>query len=106
MWSGTSTQLEMVEGDYGLALPFTISGVTFGENDSLKFTFKRTRNGEIVLEKNFNGITDNTVSLELTESESALFKPGMYVFSLDWYQSGSFLGNVISNGVFKVVDKA
>lgn len=106
MWSGRATQLKMVEGDWGLALPFTVSGVMMGENDSLRFTFKKTVNGDTVLEKTFDGITDNTVQLTFSQEESALFTPGTYVFALDWYQDGSFLGNIIDNGSLKVVDKA
>lgn len=106
MWSGTATRLQMVEGDFGLALPFTVSGIELGASDCLKFTFKKSTNGSTILEKAFEGITDNTVRLEFTEEESALFSPGAYVFSLDWYQAGDFLGNIIDNGSLRVVDKA
>jgi len=106
MWSGTAERLQMVEGDYGLELPFTVSGIALGAGDCLKFTFKRSRNNETILEKTFEGITDNTVQLAFTAEESALFSPGSYVFALDWYHEGSFLGNIIDNGALKVVDKA
>lgn len=106
MWGGTYSDLRMTEGDYGLGLPFTITGVTLGANDSLKFVFKQRKNGTIILEKTYNGISENTVNLEFSEAESALFKPGKYVYSLDWYQDGSFLGNIIESGSLKVGDKA
>ena len=106
MWAGTYNRLEMCEGDYGIALPFAVSGAQLGNSDTLKFTFKQKRNGTTVLEKTYNGITNNTVYLEFTEAESALLVPGCYVFSLDWYQDGSFLCNIIENGILKVGDKA
>lgn len=106
MWGGTSSRLRMVEGDWGIELPFTITGAELGASDSLKFTFKKNTNGEPIIEKVYDGITDNTVRLVFTQAESALLTPGAYVFSLDWYQDGSFLGNLIDNGTLKVVDKA
>jgi hypothetical protein len=42
----------------------------------------------------------------LTEEESALFRVGDYVYSIDWYQDGSFMGNLIKCAAFKVVEKA
>lgn len=106
MWGGTYSDLRMTEGDFGLALPFTITGFTLGANDSLKFTFKQRKNGAVLLEKTYDSITENTVNLEFTEEESALFKPGSFAYSLDWYQDGSFLCNIIESGILKVGDKA
>lgn len=107
MWSGTINNLGMTEGDYGVALTVTISGATLGEHDSLRFTFKKTRNAaEVILTKEYASITQNTVELSFTEAESALFHPGGYVFALDWYQDGSFMCNLVENGSLRVGDKA
>lgn len=105
-WNVTNHALSMTEGDYGIALPVEIKGTTLGAQDSIKLTFKTAVNGDEILSKDFNGITDNTVSLELTEEESALFSVGSYVYCLDWYQNGSFMCNIIPSAQFKVVDKA
>lgn len=106
MWSGTNPAwIEMTEGDWGVALPFTVAGATLGESDVLKFTFKDKANGETVLVKEYGSIVRNTVALELTETESELFTPGVYHYTLDWYQDGSFLCCVVSDGILKVVDK-
>ena len=85
----------MAEGDYGIELPVTISGTTMSASDTLKF-----------LEKEYAGNAQNTVNLVLTETESEMFTPKNYVYRLDWYQSGSFMCNVIPESIFKVVDKA
>ena len=96
----------MCEDDFGIQLPITVNGVTLTNADSLRLTFKNIVNGNTILVKEFDSITDNTVNLELTEAESALFPVGSYVYSLDWYQNGLFLCNIIPSASFKVVDKA
>lgn len=106
MWDASGLQIQMAEGDFGVALPVIISGAELGANDSLKFLFKTAKNGALILEKDFDGITDNTVQVEFTEAESALFPIGKYVYSLDWYQDGNFLCNIIPVASFTVVDKA
>lgn len=105
-WNVTGQNLSMAEGDYGIALPIEISGVTLGQQDSIKITFKTAVNGDEVFAKEFDGIVDNTISLELTEGESALLPVGSYVYCLDWYQSGNFMCNIIPSASLKVVDKA
>lgn len=105
-WNVNSQNLSMAEGDFGIALPVEIGGVTLGAQDSIKLTFKTAVNGEEILSKEFDGIIDNTVSLELTEEETALLPVGTYVYSLDWYQSGNFMCNIIPYASLRVVDKA
>ena len=106
MWAVSGQNLSMAEGDYGVQLPITINGTELTLSDSIKVTFKTAKNGETILEKDFSSILNNTINLELTESESALFKVGAYVYSLDWYQNGVFQCNIIPCSIFKVVDKA
>ena len=106
MWAVSGYSLKMVEGDFGFQLPITIEGTTLTAEDCIKIEIKDKRNGETVLVKDFTNIEDNTFSLELTESESELLSVGFYVYNLDWYQSGRFLGNIITGATFKVVDKA
>ena len=105
MWAVKDNDIKMAEGDWGIELPITIGGITFTENDVLKFVFKDKMNGETILEKEFAPV-EGTINLVLTEAETALFQIGTYVYSLDWYQSGAFLCNIIPSAVFRVVDKA
>ena len=105
-WNVTNQNLTMAEGDYGIALPVEIIGVELDNQDSIKLTFKDEMNGDTILEKNYDGIVDNTISLEFTEEESALFPVGGYVYCLDWYQNGNFMCNIITSAQFRVVDKA
>ena len=106
MWQVSNQNLTMTEGDFGLQLPVTITGTQFAQDDEIKITIKDQLNGTVILEKVFTDIQKNTVTLELTEEESALFPVGQYVYSLDWYQDGAFMCNIIRLAQFKVVEKA
>lgn len=106
MWAVNGQALNMVEGDWGIKLPVTVNGTTFAANDELRLTFKTAVNGDTILTKTFADITGNTVDLELTEAESALFPVGTYVYAIDWFQDGAFMCNVIPFATFKVVEKA
>lgn len=103
MWACTGQNISMARGDFGIELPIVVSGATFGENDELRV--KITRNGETVLAKAFGNIQQNTVNLVLTEAETGLLPVGAYRFSLDWYQDGVFMCNVIESAGFRVVAK-
>ena len=106
MWSVSRNDLQMAEGDYGIQLPITVNGTTLTASDSLRVTIKSHKNGSTIVEKDYTNIVDNTINFELTAAESALLQVGVYVYSLDWYQHGLFLCNIIPLGLFKVVDKA
>lgn len=106
MWVVNGQELKMVEGDWGIELPITISGTTFSASDEVKFTLKKSVNGDVLLTKTFNNISQNTVNLELTEAESAALPVGKYVYVLDWYQNGAFMCNIIPDALFKVGEKA
>jgi len=106
MWAVNGNDLKMVEGDWGVELPITINGVTFSEHDEILLTVKDKLNGSTILTKTYANITQNTITLEFTEAESALLPVGGYVYSLDWYQDGAFLCNIIPLSQIKVVEKA
>lgn len=105
-WYVSGNDLQMAEGDYGVELPITISGMEFAAGDCVKLTIKTAKNGDVVLTRDFTTITQNTITLELTEAESALLTVGSYVYRLDAYQNGNYLNNIIPLASFKVVDVA
>ena len=105
MWVVNGSNLQMAEGDYGLTLPITIDGAELSTADTIKLTIKRTRNGDTVIEKDMTP-TDNTVNFVITATETAKLFVGVYVYSLDWYQNGVFMCNLVLCAPFKVVDKA
>lgn len=106
MWDASGINISMVEGDFGVGLPILIEGATLGANDSIMVKIKRKADGRLMLTKDFNSIQDNQIELILTEAETQQLRIGEYIYSLDWYQNGSFLCNVIPFGAFRVVDKA
>lgn len=106
MWNTMGQDLKMVEGDYGVNLPVTISGVQFGAGDEVKLTIKDAANGNTIIEKTYSNITDNTFMLVFTEAESALLTVGKYVYVMDWYEDGTFMCNIVTSATLRVVDKA
>lgn len=106
MFNVIGNEIQMIEGDFGLQLPVTISGTTLTASDEILFTIKKKLNGDTVLSKTFTDIVDNTFNLEITETETALLPVGNYVYSLDWYQDGAFMCNIIPLASFKVGEKA
>lgn len=106
MWEAQKTTIRMSEGDYGVALPFSVKGVTLTASDCIKFVFKDKPEGETLLTKEYTNIQNNVGNLMFTAAESALFEPGIYTYTMAWYQNGNFQCNVIENGVFKVGDVA
>lgn len=105
-WEVNGQNLSMAEGDYGVELPLTISGIDLGASDCIKISFKDKKNGDVILEKEFNEFDHNTVNIVFSKTESALFPVGTYVYRLDWYQSGNFQCNIIESATLKVVDVA
>lgn len=106
MWYTKANDIQMTEGDFGIDLPIKIIGPTFDEYDQVKLTVKDRMNGTTILEKFFSDVQENEIKLVLTASESARLPVGIYVYSLDWYQDGHFLCNLLPASVYKVVDKA
>lgn len=103
MWIASGTSLTMTEGDYGVRIPFNFADIAFSADDTIRFTFKTVPNASVVLTKDFVA-TDET-ALIFTAEETSLFPVGSYVYSVDWFRSGTFLYNLIANASFKVVDK-
>ena len=106
MWNVNGQELKMCEGDWGIKLPITIGGTTLTASDELKLVIKASENGNAVITKVYTDISQNTVELEFTEAESALLSVGTYYCTLDWYQSGAFMCNIIPCAILRVVGKA
>lgn len=104
-WRVIGLQLQMAVGDYGISLPVSVSGATFGEGDELRFTFNKETKSNTILTKTYSNIVQNSVDLSFTEAESALFRVGSYVYGLDWYKDGEFMCNIIESAQFRVVRK-
>ena len=104
MWKADGNNIQMTVGDYGIKLPISISSITVGQYDEMRF--KIANQNAAVLELTFSNISNNSIDLELTAEQSAKLRVGSYIYSLDWYQNGSFMCNLIERALFKVVAKA
>lgn len=105
MWVATGKNLQMSEGDYGVALQYKMKGITFDVADSVKITIKTDLDGAELVTKTYSNIQNNTVPISFTAAESAKLKPGDWVYILDWYRDGTFMYNIVNGASFKVVDK-
>lgn len=94
----------MVEGDFGLTLPITITGTEIASDETIKFIIKNIDNTTIMT-KEYKNIINNTFDLTFTEQESVLLKKGKYIYTIDWLKDDVFLGNVINNEIFEVEGK-
>lgn len=101
MWSVDRYTLTMVEGDFGIALPVTVKGITLDGTDTLRFVFS-SKDGVPMLTKEY---TANPAELSFSKAESAKFPVGGYAYRLDWFRDGAFMCNIIPGGTLKVVDK-
>ncbi len=106
MWKVNTMTILMTEGDFGIDLPIVINGITLTASDTIALTIKDKPNGDIVITKTFTNIANNTITLTLTEAETALLPVGAYTYTIDWYQNNAFMCNIVEQANFKVVDKA
>ena len=104
-WEAQGTNITMTEGDFGIALPFIVKGVSFSNSDSIGFVVKSVDGVELI-NKVFSSNASNRVNISFTEAESALLPVGTYKYRLDWYRSGAFMDNIIKMGALRVVKKA
>ena len=99
-------KIEMTEGDFGIVLPISISGIELNSSDKVELKIFEEIDGEPIITKTFENIVGNTLELKFTEEESKLFEVGSYYYDLDWFQDGVFLSNILRARTFKVNEKA
>ena len=97
----------MDEGDYGLSLPFKISGGDILSTDTIKFTIKANEyDEEAKISKTYTNLTSEDESFvfdfSLSESESALLPAGDYLYGLKQYRNGEFLNTIRKSATFRV----
>ena len=103
MFRVNNNDIYMTEHDFNVALPVTINGAEFDNTDSVKIVIKK--NDEVVLEKIYNEIQDNTFNFILSETESELLPLGHYFYHMDWYEDGAFRDCIVEKAKFIVTDK-
>lgn len=83
MLQANGDSLIMQAGDFGLSLPFRITGGAFLPTDTIRFTVEQ--NGRERLRKDYGcaGMTGGAFLLAFTQAESALLPAGDY----EWYMT-------------------
>lgn len=101
-------KIEMTEGDFGITLPIEINieGTELTTTDKFVLKIFKEINGESIIEKVFENITNNTIELKFTEEESKKLEVGLYYYDLDWFQEDTFLSNILARKKFAVREKA
>ena len=101
-------KIEITEGDFGITLPIEINieGTDLSSTDKFVFKIFEEINGEAIIEKNFENITNNTIELKFTEEESKKLRVGRYYYDIDWFQEDTFLLNILAKKRFVVNEKA
>ena len=98
-------EIRMTEMDFGIKLPLELQDFTITQSDMFKFVIKDAPNGNVILDKDFANISQNTINIELTEQETIKLTVGVYYYYLDWYQDHVFRDCIIEAARFKVGDK-
>lgn len=96
--------IKMVEGDFGLPLPITVTGTTISNDETIKITINNMEKEEIFSQE-YKDIKNNTFDLIFTEEQSKELKEGMYTYSIDWFKGTTFLGNIVNGEMFEVEGK-
>lgn len=92
--------------DYGIQLPFDITGAAFAPSDKMRFELKKSEDSEVLLTKEFYNELDSASKfrffLELNQQEANLIPPANYVYYVRYIKEGTVKDTVVSGEVFKV----
>ena len=104
MWKVNVIDIQMTEGDYGIALPVTIEGIDHEVNDSVAFTVKDKVDGDPLILNVY--VLETAPTFDIIMDRNDELPVGEYVYTMDWLRGTQFRCNIISCGVFRVVNKA
>ncbi len=92
--------------DYGIQLPFDVTGITFAPTDKMRFELKKSKDSETLLTKDFLNELDSTSKfrffLELTEDESKNITPGNYIYFVRYLKHDTIQDTVVSGETFQI----
>lgn len=92
--------------DYGIQLPFDITGTVFAPTDKMRFELKKSEDSETLFTKDYLNELDNTSKfrffLEMTQKESENLSPGNYVYYVRYIKGGAVKDTVVSGESFKI----
>ena len=98
-------------GDFGVDLPFTMTGIQFEPDDKFLIIITKNNNAVKVIEKEYTNLaggylTQFSFVLSFTEEESAKLPKGVYNYTLIFLRESENIRNtVVSNEEFRVGDE-
>ncbi len=98
-------KIRMDEGDYGLFLPFKISGDVLA-TDKIEFRIKDNSYSDLILKKDFTDLVEEdgkfVFKLSFTKEESDKLKEGTYHYGIKQYRDDVLLNTIVEDETFKV----
>lgn len=92
--------------DYGIQLPFDVTGVTFALTDKMRFELKKSKDSDVLFIKEFRNELDNTAKfrffLEFTQEESNKITPGNYIYYVKYLKDDEVLDTIVSGEAFQI----
>ena len=95
--------------DYGIQLPFDVTGTVFDLTDKMRFELKKSKDSETLISRDYLNELDSTSKfrffLELTKEEAALISPGNYIYFVKYLKKIDGVDkvqNTIASDLFKV----
>ena len=100
----------MNKGDYGIDLPFTMTGFEFEPNDKFLFRITKNNGSNQILEKEYSNLTGDmsqfAFALSFTKEESLKLDKGSYAYSLIFLRDDANIrSTIVSNEEFRVGDE-
>lgn len=93
--------------DYGVQLPFDVTGITFAPTDKMRFEIKKSKDSETLFTKDYLNELDSTTKfrffLEFTKEESDKIAPSNYVYFVRYLKNDTVKDTVVSGEDFKVI---
>lgn len=107
MLKASGKTIIMNEGDYGLGLPFKITGKDVLTTDTFKFTIKENEySDDIIYEKEFTNLSNEddgfVFILSFSKEESEKISFGEYVYGIKQYRNNKFINTILNKAKFKV----
>lgn len=96
--------IKINEGDFGVILPITVTGLKDGEN--VRFVIKKNdENEEKILTKDFE-VQSGKVNFQLTEEETKKLPQGKYLYDALQYKENILKNTICVDKQFKVEEGA
>lgn len=98
-------KITMDVNDYGIQLPFDVTGAVFEPFDKMRFELKKSKDSDVLFSRDYLNELDSTSKfrffLELTQEESSQITQGNYLYFVKYLRNDIILDTIASDD-FKV----